>query len=135
MKSIYSLVNPTLLLHLILDQSDFNGRNEIIPEKNFLQLASIDGTKGQKFAAHRHIPKVVNFDEFYAQESWVVLHGAVKVTYFDIDDTEIDQLIIQAGEVSVTLLGGHAYEVLEDARVLEFKTGPYFGKNADKIFI
>jgi hypothetical protein len=135
MKSIFSAVNPSLLLHIILNQSDFQGRQEIIPDQNFLQLASIESPKGQKFLAHRHLPKVVNFQEFYAQESWVVIQGAVKVTFFDIDNLEIDQQIIKAGEVSVTLLGGHAYEILEDAKVLEFKTGPYFGKNADKIFI
>jgi len=135
MKQIYSKLNPSLLLHVVLGQSDFSGRQEIISEQNFLQLATLELAKGQEFSAHRHIEKNVNFSKFYAQESWVVLSGEVEVFYFDINDLEIDRQTLHAGEVSITLQGGHGYKILENAKVLEFKTGPYFGREADKIFI
>jgi len=135
MKKIYSRVNQSLLLHLILDDLDFSDRLEVIHEDNFLQLATMSLLKGQEFAAHRHLDKQVNFSKFHAQESWVVMSGAVAVTYFDIDDTEIQSQIVKAGEVSITLHGGHSYKVIENSKVLEFKTGPYFGRDADKIFL
>jgi hypothetical protein len=135
MKKIYSRVNQSLLLHLILDELDFSDRLEIIHEDNFLQLASMSLLEGQEFAAHKHLDKDVNFRKFHAQESWVVMSGAVAVTYFDIDDTEIETQIIETGGVSITLHGGHSYKVIENSRVLEFKTGPYLGRDADKIFL
>lgn len=135
MEKIFSLLDEARLLHIIVNENDFEKRNEIIPDENFLQLATIDLSRNQEFAAHRHLLKNVNFSEFWAQESWVVIKGSVEVTYFDIDDTEIFKRVISAGEASITLQGGHAYKVLEDAKVYEFKTGPYFGRDADKIFI
>jgi hypothetical protein len=134
-KKIYSRVNESLLLHLILDDLDFSDRLEIIQEDNFLQLATMSLLKGQEFAAHRHLDKDVNFSKFHAQESWVVMSGAVAVTFFDIDDTEIETHIVEAGGVSITLRGGHSYKVIENSRVLEFKTGPYLGRDADKMFL
>ena len=135
MEKIFSLLDRSNLLHVIVRESDFAGRKEIIPENNFLQLATIRLEENQQFAAHRHLLKNVNFDQFWAQESWVVIKGSVEVTYFDIDDTEIFKRVINAGEASITLQGGHAYKVLKDAMVYEFKTGPYFGRDADKVFI
>lgn len=135
MKQIYSRVDRKLLLHIVIGESDFSGRQEVISEENFLQLATLDLPKDQEFSAHRHLEKDVNFSQFYAQESWVVLSGEVEVTFFDIDDTRIDTYNLREGEVSITLRGGHAYKIVENAKILEFKTGPYFGREADKIFI
>ena len=73
MEKIFSLLEQTHLLHIIVHESDFEGRKEIIPENNFLQLATIKLEKNQEFAAHRHLLKDVNFDQFWAQESWVVM--------------------------------------------------------------
>ena len=40
------------------------------------------------------------------------------------------------GDVSITLYGGHNYEILEEnTRVLEYKTGPYYGQTEDKVFL
>lgn len=135
MEKIFSLINPGTLLHLILRENDFQGRTEIIDDDNFLQLSTLKLNKNQEFPAHRHLLKKTNFTEFWAQESWVVVKGAVEVTYFDLNDTEIVKKIVTEGEVSVTLKGGHAYKVIENSRVIEFKTGPYFGREADKILI
>jgi hypothetical protein len=135
MLKIYSKVSPDELLHIILQASDFNGRLEIIEPNNFLQLATLKLDTGQEFAAHRHLEKPVNFMNYIAQESWVVVEGAVEVIYFDLDDLEIATHKLRTGEVSITLRGGHQYKILEDSKILEFKTGPYLGREADKVFI
>ena len=135
MRKIYSKVNSTVLLHIIVDQNFSEVREEIIPEDNFLQLSTLLLTKNTKFDAHRHLDKEVTFTKFHAQEAWIVLSGSVEVTYFDLDDSEICKHIIKSGEITISLLGGHAYRILDDSRILEFKTGPYLGINLDKIHI
>lgn len=135
MKKIYSLINPTILLHIVVDGNFLKSREEIIPESNFLQLSKLSLVNGIEFKPHRHIEKEVTFSKFHAQEAWVVLSGRVEVIYFDLDDTEISRYILTSGETSITLLGGHNYRVLDDSRVLEFKSGPYLGVQRDKVKI
>jgi hypothetical protein len=70
------------------------------------------------------------------QEAWVVLKGAVAVDYYDEEDNRIGSKIIEEGGVTVTFGGGHSYESLtDDTLVYEFKSGPYFGRDADKVTI
>ena len=67
------------------------------------------------------------------QESWFVYKGKVKCIFYDIDDTIIDEVILNEGGISMTFRGGHNYEILEkNTLVLEYKTGPYLGQKLDK---
>ena len=71
-----------------------------------------------------------------AQESWVVIKGAVIVKMYDLDDALIATPILKAGDCSMTFQGGHTYEILEDDTIVyEYKTGPYKGQENDKEFI
>ena len=71
-----------------------------------------------------------------AQESWIVIHGKVEVTYYDLDDSVLEKTIINRGECTITYRGGHNYLSLEDnTNVYEMKTGPYLGQKFDKQFI
>ena len=84
MIKIYSKVQPDTLLHLIYRKSEAQGRTNIAPDNEFLQLASIQLKKGDTFKAHKHIihEKVTNI----AQESWLVISGSVKCIFYDLDD-------------------------------------------------
>jgi len=136
MEKIYSKIEPTKLLHIINRLSEFNGRCEVIPENNFLQCATLCMEKGKTFPPHKHIVKERHYKEQIAQESWVVIRGSVKCIFYDIDDTIITESILNAGDASFTLYGGHTYEILEeDTLVYEYKTGPYEGQKLDKKFI
>jgi len=70
-----------------------------------------------------------------AQESWVIIRGQVEVTLYDLDDEVLSSYVLNPGDISITLYGGHSYRVLEDTLAYEFKTGPYFGQALDKEFI
>ena len=55
---------------------------------------------------------------------------------YDIDNTIIREEILNAGDCSMTLRGGHNYIALEeDTIVYEYKSGPYYGQVLDKEFI
>ncbi len=135
MKKIYSRIDPDTLLHVIYRFDEIDKRTDIIPDNQFLQLASLKMEKGKTFKPHRHIWKSGQ-KEVIAQESWVVLRGSVKAVLYDLDDTIIDSPIINEGDCSITLQGGHTYEILEDDTIVyEYKSGPYEGQVYDKEFI
>lgn len=135
MKKIFSNVNPKLLLHLTSNVNEINSeRVDIAPDNEFLQLAILKMKKGKTFQPHKHIDykKVTDI----AQESWFIYKGKVKCIFYDIDDTILDEVILNEGGISMTFRGGHNYEILEEnTLVLEYKTGPYLGQKLDKTFI
>ena len=135
MEKIYSKIGGRLL-HVINRLEDITGRNDIIPENNFIQCATLKMEKGKTFDPHKHIVKNRHYTEQIAQESWVIIRGSVKCTLYDIDDKIIAEPILKVGDASFTLYGGHTYTILEDNTIVyEYKTGPYEGQELDKKFI
>ena len=137
MKLFYSKIKKKKLLHIVFRFSDFKelgfqGRKDLISEKEFLQLSALKLNKGKSFDPHKHIWKDGE-KKVIAQESWVVIKGKVKCTFFDLDGTNLSKQILEEGDCSVTLHGGHTYTILENnTLVYEFKTGPYKGNKLDK---
>ena len=136
MKKIYSKIEPNKLLHIIVRKDDLiKGRTEVVSEEHFIQCALLNMEKDKTFKPHKHIWKNRTRDVI-AQESWVVIQGKVRCTFFDIDDNIIAEPILEPGDASFTLEGGHTYTILEDdTLVYEYKTGPYEGQKLDKVFL
>jgi len=136
MEKIYSKKNSDKLLHVIVRKSDLvSGRTEVIPENNFIQCALLNMESGKTFKPHKHIWKE-RTRLVIAQESWIVIQGSVRCTFYDIDNQIIVESILYPGDASFTLEGGHTYTILEDnTLVYEYKTGPYEGQSLDKEFI
>jgi cupin fold WbuC family metalloprotein len=136
MEKIYSKTQPEKLLHVIVRKEDLTpGRIEVVPEDHFIQCALLNMEEGKTFKPHKHIWKPRK-RMVIAQESWIVIQGSVKCTFFDLDDQIIAEPILYPGDASFTLEGGHTYTILEnDTLVYEYKTGPYEGQAMDKTFI
>jgi len=133
---IYSKTEPDRLLHIIVRPSGSTGRVNVVPDDNFIQCSLLKMEKGKTFPPHRHITKDRHYSHQIAQESWVVISGQVRCRLYDIDNKLIASPVLQAGDASFTLYGGHTYEILEDnTLVYEYKTGPYEGQELDKEFI
>ena len=132
----YSKIKPNKLLHVVVRKEDLKpGRKDIIPEEHFIQCSHLNMEKGKTFRPHKHIFKNRTRDVI-AQESWIVIQGKVKCIFYDLDDTILVEPILNPGDASFTLEGGHNYEILEDnTLVYEYKTGPYEGQALDKTFI
>lgn len=136
MEKYYSNIDPDVLLHIVIRKEDFiDGRQEIIPTENFLQCCTLNLPAGHTFKPHRHIWK--QSDQLViAQESWIVLSGKVRVKFYDLNDVLLADPVLNAGDASFTLQGGHNYVILEEnSKILEYKTGPYRGQKMDKVFI
>ena len=134
---INSKVKPDLLLHIVNRLQDVTkSRADVIDSNQFLQLATMNLNKGDTFKPHHHFFKDSPTDKVIVQESWIVIKGKVKCIFYDIDNTIISTPILFPGDCSITLQGGHTYEILEDDTVVyEYKTGPYSGIKNDKRFI
>ena len=132
----YSKVNPDKLLHIVVRKEDLTpGRVEVVPEDNFIQCALLNMEKDKTFRPHRHIFKE-RTRNVIAQESWIVVQGSVKCTFYDLDNSILVEPILNPGDASFTLEGGHTYTILEDdTLVYEYKTGPYEGQALDKTFL
>lgn len=136
MEFIYSKIEKEKLLHIINRMDEIVGRQEVVPENNFIQCATLRMEEGKTFRPHKHIEKNRTYEKQIAQESWIVIKGSVKCKFYDIDDQLIAEPILYPGDASFTLYGGHTYEILEeDTVVYEYKTGPYEGQALDKIFL
>ena len=136
MKVIKSKLKKNKILHIVYRRTDFNKRQDIINSENFIQLASIVLKKNQTFQAHKHFWKEINYKKTIAQESWVVIRGKVKVLFYDTNNKFLYQTILNKGDCSITLEGGHNYISLSNnTQVYEFKSGPYYGQTNDKVFI
>lgn len=132
----YSKVEPNKLLHLVHRLENVSERVNIIPENNFLQCSFMSLEKNQTFKAHKHIEKNRSYTNQIAQESWIVVKGKIKSIFYDIDDSLLTEVILNPGDASFTLYGGHNYFILEpDTLVYEYKTGPYEGQTLDKEFL
>ena len=136
MEKIYSKIKPDMLLHIVNRLNKIEGRNDVVPEDNFIQCATLKMENGKTFKPHKHITKTRTYENQIAQESWVVIKGRVKCILYDIDDKIIATPILEPGDASFTLYGGHTYEILEDDTIVyEYKTGPYEGQTLDKKFL
>lgn len=136
MEKIYSKVEEGKVLHIIVRRDDITkGRNDIVPEDNFIQCSTLNMKRDTTFRPHKHIWKE-RTRNIIAQESWVVIQGSVMGTFYDLDDKVLKEVVLYPGDASFTLEGGHNYYILEDdTLVYEYKTGPYEGQLFDKTFI
>ena len=98
-------------------------RTDLCPDEEYLQISGRKLEKGVKVDAHKHTP--INRTTDITQEAWVVFEGRIKGTFYDLE-----------GDVIVLFRGGHSLEALDEYTIFyEFKTGPYFGVEADKEMI
>lgn len=110
-------------------------RFDVAPEDQFIQVSALRLEAGKTFRPHKHIWKEAPEPEVVAQESWCVMKGRVKAHFYDLDDSLLGEYELSAGDISLTFEGGHSYTILEDAKVYEYKTGPYQGVEKDKVFL
>ena len=132
MRKIYSKTEEGLLLHMIHRKDEITQKRvDISPAEQYLQVSAFEMPKGKTFIPHKH--KTQHRTSDICQESWVVISGQIKAILYDIDDTVVEEVLLNAGDISITFRGGHNYLSMEDGSVVdEYKTGPYFGRDADK---
>ena len=133
MQKVYSNVTPGMLLHTCFSLDSMpRGRTDMVDGKEGMQVAAMLVNQGKSFQPHRHMSRLRDFQ--ITQETWIVISGRIRVSYYDLDGTYLSDAILIAGDVSITFRGGHGYDVVEDSEVVEVKLGPYAAV-ADKEYL
>jgi len=99
------------------------------PDDFSQQLAFMSRKKGETIQAHRH--NAVKRNVYFTQEALLIRKGRIKVNFYDSEENFFDSRILGAGDVILLAGGGHGFEFLEDAEMVEVKQGPYL-KEGDK---
>ena len=93
-------------------------------------------TKDNNFPSHKHFWKKNRQKKRIVQESWLVIKGLVKVTFFDVNDKVLTTTILKPGDLSVTFEGGHKIDILKNNTLIyEHKNGPYEGQKKDLLYL
>lgn len=93
------------------------------------QLAYMHRPSGYKIIPHVH--NSVRREVFFTQEVLCIKSGRVKINFYDDSCSKINEVIVAAGDIVLLASGGHGFEFLEGAEIVEVKQGPYSG-DADK---
>jgi len=126
MEKIYSKIDKNVLLHTISKKINLNSdRSDITDSSLPLQVSRIN-LKSSTVRAHSHKPKMLLKKKIEQNECWIVLKGIINISLFDIDKTNLDNLILNQGEILITCGGGHSInKSSDDAEMIEIKLGPY----------
>lgn len=132
MKKIYSKIKKKTLLHIFFRPTTKNQRINISAENEFMQLCYLNLSKNNKFLPHKHFWKKNNQKKRIVQESWVLIKGSAKVTYYDLNEKILTSKTLKPGDISITFEGGHKLDVLKNNTIIyEHKNGPYEGQKKD----
>ena len=132
MENFFSKNEDNKLIFSILRSHEITDKRiDVCPEEEFMQVCGRIMEKGFVVPPHKHLE--THRETNLTQESWIIMSGKVKASFYDLDDSFLCDRIIEKGDVVVFYRGGHSLEVLEDETVFyEFKNGPYFGVSNDK---
>jgi len=94
------------------------------------QLGYMNRPKG--YVIDPHVHNLVERKVTLTQEVLYIKTGKVRVDFYDDDRNYLESKIVAQGDVILLAAGGHGFEILEDAEMIEIKQGPYCG-DEDKV--
>jgi mannose-6-phosphate isomerase-like protein (cupin superfamily) len=120
-----------IILAIIIRSSYLNEGIQFFTPDNFSQqLAYMNRPKG--YIIDPHVHNTVERSVKLTQEVLFVKSGKVLVDFYDQSREYVESTILNKGDVILLASGGHGFEMLESAEIIEVKQGPYAGE-ADKI--
>ena len=107
-----------------------NGVNFFTPKKITQQVGILNHKKGHKINPHIHFknPRKI----FYTTEVLIILKGKVRVDFYNKQKKYLFSKILNKNNIVIFVKGGHGFEILQNAKIIEIKQGPYNEIN-DKI--
>ena len=102
------------------------GINFVTTDESVHQLGVLKWPKGHLIDAHVHKPMCRAIDS--TQEVLFIRSGRVRVDLYREDRRYHSSLELGAGDVIFLVSGGHGFEILDDADIVEVKQGPYKGE-------
>ncbi|MEI2707761.1 MAG: hypothetical protein V9E96_01935 [Chitinophagaceae bacterium] len=91
------------------------------PDDFSQQLGYMNRPKG--YIIDPHVHNLVERKVTLTQEVLYIKSGKVRVDFFDDDKNYLESRILHQGDVILLAAGGHGFEMLEDAEMIEVKQG------------
>ncbi|MFA4870532.1 MAG: hypothetical protein WC623_20210 [Pedobacter sp.] len=120
-----------VLLSIII-RADYKkeGISFFTPSDFSQQLGYMNRPKG--YVIDPHVHKLVERKVTLTQEVLYIKSGKVLINFYDDERNYLENRTLNAGDVILLAHGGHGFEMLEDAEMIEVKQGPYVG-DEDKV--
>jgi mannose-6-phosphate isomerase-like protein (cupin superfamily) len=99
------------------------------PDDFSQQLAYMNRPTGYQIQPHVHNP--VAREVMFTKEVLFIKSGVVRVDFYTDEKKYYKSAVLNAGDVILLAYGGHGFEILQEAEIIEVKQGPYAGE-ADK---
>lgn len=134
MSAVAAVVHDGTVMALIRRSSDIaeRGVTFVTPPDYPLQVGVLNHPSGSEIKPHIH--RDIVYEVNTTQEFIYVEHGHVEITLYTDDWTEVERSVLGDGDFVLFVRGGHSLKVLDDARMVEVKQGPYPGDVQAKIF-
>lgn len=95
------------------------------PNNYSQQLGYMRRPVGYVIPPHIHNP--VKREVEYTKEVLIIKRGVVRVDFYTEDQTYLKSSTLRAGDIILLAFGGHGFEIIEEAEIIEVKQGPYAG--------
>ncbi len=116
----------------IVIRGGFRGKmhNFFTPQEFPLQVGMSFYGKGHQIQPHIHkvMPKQIE----RMQEVLYIQKGHVRMSLFDQEQVLVQKIDLSDGDLVLQASGGHGFEIVRDAEILEIKQGPFSG-DQDKV--
>ena len=120
-------------LAIILGHGHYGDGIEFFTPSEFSQqLAYMNRPRGYVIPPHVHNPVLRQVQ--YTKEVLLIKSGRVRVDFYNDAQAYLESRILEAGDVILLAFGGHGFEMLEAAEIIEVKQGPYAGETDKQRF-
>jgi hypothetical protein len=120
---------------LILSQEDFCSAAKFVSEPEWpLQVGLLRFPAAHMIAAHAHL-RHDGCGPCLTQEFLLVISGSMEADFFNEVGKRFHTETINQGEALFHIQGGHAFRFGEEAKLFEVKSGPYLGRDKDKVYL
>ena len=125
--------NGKIFALILYREFNENGINFITSKENPLQVGTLIHKKGTEIKAHVHKLSTRKIDS--VQEVLHIEYGKIQADIFNDTGEKIKSCILNEGDTILLLNGGHGFRILENAKIIEIKQGPYYGVDGDKEYL
>jgi mannose-6-phosphate isomerase-like protein (cupin superfamily) len=122
-----------LLAIIVRSGATENGVHFVTGNESVHQLGILQWPEGHIIDAHIHNPLERTIDS--TQEVLFIRSGKVRVDLYTESQIYKCSSILEAGDVIFLSSGGHGFEILEEANIVEVKQGPYLGEQEKTRFV
>ena len=127
---VYS--DQTLIAIIIRSEFNESGVSFFSPFEFSQQLGILIHPSG--FEVKPHVHKKISRDVRVTQEVLHLIRGKVEIVLYDEEQRLIRTCILNSGDTILLAFGGHGLRVLEPAKIVEIKQGPYAGMDDKEYF-